>query len=77
MSTHSTPVDPRLVDVIEKSMRDHSLVREDYDRLRDRVTHICKCGTRHPDHDGGRWPTHERHRAEQAALATQTHLAAT
>lgn len=61
----------RTTDRIERILRDHALTHTVFLAGKHEEADVCRCGTRHPQHDTGRWPTHTRHLAEQiAAVAT-------
>ncbi len=54
---------------IEKVLSDHAKTHTVYLSMKDEEADACACGTRHPQFDNGRWPTHQQHLAEQIALA--------
>lgn len=55
------------VDAIETILDAHSITSTFEDRHSNRSGNVCRCGTKHPLYDNGRFPTHTRHLAEQIA----------
>lgn len=61
------------VEEIEAVLEAHAESHREVEKLRSREVVVCRCGSKHPALDTGRWPTHTRHVAEKVAERTMEH----
>lgn len=62
---------------VEAIMDAHTLETTRHEHLRHRDVHVCRCGSTHPTYaDGGPWPTHRTHVAQQIAKTLAAHRGA-